>query len=172
MSRGIVLWPDAETSRAIRALWAELAAHGLPSLATRTHQRHEPHLSLVVAEELPADEALAALGSVPGRPLELRADAAAVFPGGVLYLTCTPTAELLAEQARVHRLVAPLVRYPWPYTEPGAWTPHLTCAFDLSPDELATAWPLALAALPLAGRFERGGVEDGSTGERWPAPAP
>jgi len=57
----------------------------------------------------------------------------------------------------------------WPYFEPGAWTPHVTVAWNLTADELAVAVPLALAHLPITGAFDLGGVEDGTTGESWPA---
>jgi hypothetical protein len=81
------------------------------------------------------------------------------------------TPEFLDEQRRVHSAVAPHAQQPWPYFEPGAWTPHITLAWSLTPDELAVAVPLVLAQIPIAGTFDCGGVEDGTTGEDWPIAA-
>jgi len=170
VSRGVVLWPDPATSATVRQIWDELAARDLPSLATHTHRRHQPHCSLTVAEDLPVDDALAAVGSVPARPLRLHIESVGVFPNmGTLFLAPVVTEELLEEQRRVHSRVAPHAGQPWPYFEPGAWTPHITLAWSLTADELAVAVPLALAHLPIIGAFDLGGVEDGATGESWPA---
>lgn len=169
MSRGVVVWPDPATSAAIRAIWDELAAQDLPSLATRTHRRHQPHCSLTVAENLPVEEALAAVGAVPARPLRLRVESVGVFPNmGTLFLAPVVNPELLAEQRRVHSAVAPHAQQPWPYFEPGAWTPHITLAWSLTADELAVAIPLVLARIPITGTLDQGGVEDGTTGDNWP----
>jgi len=172
MSRGILLWPDDAASGAVRAIWERLAERGLPSLATHTHRLHRPHVSLVVAEDLPVAATLAAVGVVPARPIPLSIVSAGIFPGGVLYLTCVVTPELLAEQRRVRDLVMPLARDPWPYFEPGGWTPHLTSALELTPAQVAEALPVVLGALPISGWHDLGGLEDGTTGERWPTPGP
>jgi hypothetical protein len=59
---------------------------------------------------------------------------------------------------------------PWPYYRPGAWTPHVTTCRALTDAQLASALPVVLDALPIEGWLDAGGVEDGTTGERWPAP--
>lgn len=173
MSRGVVLWPDATTGARARELWDGLSARGLLSLATTTHRLHQPHCSLTVAEDLPADEALNAVGVVPTRPIPLLVESVGVFPpNGTLFLVCVANHALLNEQRRVHRAIRPLAVRSWPYFELGAWTPHITLCRSLGPTELATAIPLVLKRLPISGTFDRGGVEDGTTGENWPAPSP
>lgn len=126
--------------------------------------------SLLVAEDLPADGALAALGTVPQGPVALRAEHIGLFPGGTLFLGCVASETLLVEQRRVRAAVAPLATEPWPYYEADGWVPHLTLAMGVTPDQLAVAAPLVLERLPLEGVFDRGGIEDGTTGENWPAP--
>jgi hypothetical protein len=169
----VVLWPDGPTAGVVRDLWDALGDRGLPSLATHTHRRHRPHCSLSVAEELPADEALAAVGAVPCEPIPFVAESVGVFPPhGAVFLACVANQRLLGEQRRVQRAVAPLAVRPWPYFEPDAWVPHITLAMAMTPDDLAVALPVVMEALPLVGTFDRGGVEDGTTGERWPAPPP
>ena len=171
MSRGVVLWPDAEAGRAVRDLWDVLTERGLPSLATHTHRLHQPHVSLTVGEHLPAREALSALGCVPAAPIPLQVEAVAVFPGGHLILPVVVNQGLLDEQRRVHDAVDAVMVDPWPYYRPGAWMPHITLGMSYSPDQLALALPLVLASLPVEGHLDHGGVEDGSSGENWPAPA-
>ena len=179
MSRGIVLWPDRASEIVIRGMWDELAARGLPSQATYTHRLHQPHVSLTVAEHLPADETVRVVGTVPSEPIRLLVEAVCVFPGrrpgapgGGVVLACVANDALLAEQRRVHAAVAALATDPWPRFAAGTWTPHITMARDLQPDQIARALPVLLDRLPIEGWLDHGGVEDGTSGENWPAPAP
>ena len=78
---------------------------------------------------------------------------------------------LVVEQHRVHRAVRNLAENPWEHFDPGTWTPHITCALSLGADQLRAAVPIVLARLPIHGWLDRGGVEDGTTGEQWPVTA-
>lgn len=169
MSRGVVLWPDHETSERVRGLWDALADADLPSCSTHTHGLHQPHVSLSVADELPVDETLAAVGVVPSVPIRLRIESIGMFPGGVLMFPCVPNTDLLWEQQRVHGQTAPLATGVWPFLQPGEWMPHITCGWELSPGQMAAALSILTPALPIHGWLDRGGVEDGTTGENWPA---
>lgn len=166
MSRGVVLWPDEQVSRTVRAIWDELRDHGLPSMADEEH--HVPHMSLMVADDVSVPETLAAVGDVPSSPLPLLIESVGVVPGGHLLLTCTATRSLLAEQARVYLASADQAENPWLHYAPDAWLPHLTLGRSLAAAELAVAVPMVLAHLPIQGWLPVGGVEDGTTGERWP----
>ncbi len=173
MSRGVVLWPDASTAAGIRELWGALRARGLPSLATHTHRFHQPHCSLTVARALPAEKALEAVGVVPAQSIPLLVESVGVFPpAGTLFLACVANQVLLSEQRRVHRAISPVAVEPWPHFDADEWTPHITVAWSMTATELATAIPLVLERLPLSGSFDHGGIEDGTTGESWPAPLP
>jgi hypothetical protein len=172
MSRGIVLWPDDATTRAVTSVWAALETEGIPTLASRTHRRHRPHVSLVVGEDLDPATALEILETVPERPLRLLVSSPGVFPGGILFLACVPNTNLLEEQRRVHGLVAPMTKGLWEYFAPGAWSPHLTISYGLDEAQLARALPVILDHLPIEGWLTGGGVEDGHSGERWPAREP
>ena len=170
MSRGIVLWPDPDTSAAVRGLWRELAAAGLPSLETHTHRLHQPHVSLVVADDLDHETASSAVGAVPATPIPCRVEVVGFFPGGILLLPLVPNIELLEEQQRVSTALGGLATGRWAHTEPGVWTPHMTCAYGIAPDQAATALAIALEHLPLNGYLTTRGVEDGTTGANWPSP--
>jgi hypothetical protein len=172
MSRGVVLWPDQSTSEAIKALWDTLVENGIPSMATHTHRLHQPHVSLIVAEDLPVEDTLNAIGCVPTKRIKLMIEAAGVFPGGLLYLACVANQEMLEEQGRIQSTVTPLAVNPGTHSEPGAWTPHVTTGWFLTHQELADALPIVLDALPFSGWLDHGGIEDGTTGLHWPAERP
>jgi hypothetical protein len=169
MSRGVVLWPDADTAAAVRDLWRTLAAAGLPSLATHTHRLHQPHVSLVVAEHLDIEAVHAAVGTVPAIRVRCRMNVAGFFPGGVLMLPLVPSTELLVEHQRVSTALGELAVGRWAHTEPSLWTPHITCAYGIAPDQIAAATAIVLEFLPLHGYLTGGGIEDGTTGENWPS---
>lgn len=165
-----MLWPDHDSGRRIRGLWDSLASLGLASMATHTHRLHQPHTSLIVADDLPVSAALRAVASVPAERIRLEVSAAGVFPGGTLFLVCDPNAALLQEHHRVHEALRPVAVGPWTHFTPGRWTPHITVGMGLSAQQLAAALPLVLNRLPIEGWFDNGGVEDGTTGENWPSP--
>ena len=168
MSRGVVLWPDPSTSTTIEALWRRLDDAGVPSLASFTHRRHRPHVSLIVGEHLDPEPTIDALGPTPPEPIPLRIEAVGVFPGGVLFLPCVMNDHLTNEHRRVRQRVSSLVEGHWPYVAPGAWTPHITVAVGLSRDQVARGLDVALDELPIKGLLDAAGIEDGSTGESWP----
>jgi hypothetical protein len=95
-------------------------------MATHSHRRHVPHISLFVAEDLPVSGALAAVGRVPKEPLRLLIESAGMFPEGNLFLAAIVTPALQEEQRRVHDLIEPMAFDPWPHFAPGTWTPHIT----------------------------------------------
>lgn len=170
MSRGVVLWPDTETSGAIRLIWNALADQGLPSLATMTHRTHRPHLSLMVADDLPVERVLATVGRVPRNPISLAIESVGVFPEGVLFLACIVNRDLLSEHLRVGQLVEPLAVRLGPHSRPDHWVPHISLGYPYTTDQLARALPLVLEHLAIRGMLDHGGVEDGTTGECWPSP--
>lgn len=166
MSRGVVLWPDDQTSTTVREIWNELHDHGLPSMASQP--QHIPHVSLVVADALPVQPTLDAVGQVPPAPIPLIIESCGVVPGGHLLLVCTPNGSLLEEQKRVHQVAVDHADNPWSHYAPDEWLPHLTLARSLTAAQLAVALPIVLCHLPLRGTLPSGGIEDGATGDRWP----
>lgn len=170
MSQGVVLWPDGETSAAIRAIWDELALLGLPSMVSYSHKRHVPHVSLAVADSLPIVNVLSEIGALPSQPIPISIDAVAVVPGLHVLLTCVGGERLLTEQARAYRVVAQLDVDIWPHYCPDGWLPHITSARALTSEELPTALRTVVGHLPIAGLLTSGGVEDGTTGDHWLPP--
>jgi len=133
VAHAVEMYFDDQADAAVRKLWQLLADGGLPSLATRTHRRHRPHVSLVVAESL-AGADLAPLRSVlMTRHPTLHLYVLGTFPGreGGLFLGVPATAQLLEFHAGAHAALAGQPVGHWPHYLPGNWVPHCTLAEGL-----------------------------------------
>lgn len=134
---------DADTERAVGAVWADLMAAGIRSLAAHRSPSNRPHVTLSVAESLDdgVDDALRPL--LDRLPLRCVLGAPILFGGGrtvTLVRMVVPSAGLLSLQADVHRICLPhMSGGPLPHTTPGRWTPHVTLARRVPPDQLVTA---------------------------------
>ncbi len=142
MVHSIELVFDRDTEAAIRRIWGDLAAAGIPSQAPASR----PHMTLVVAERI-APDVEAPLRPVAQRlPLRCAVGASLLFgrSNAVLARLIVPTAELLALHAEVHRLCGPyLVPGPMPNSLPGQWTAHVTLARRVGGAQLGRALRLA-----------------------------
>jgi 2'-5' RNA ligase len=149
-------------------MWGNLEARGLRSMATTTHGRHRPHVSLAVAEDMsPAHADVAAQPLREATDLALRLGSVAVFPGrqGVLYLSVVPTMRLLRLHREIHaRLLGAGVETLRHYL-PDAWVPHCTLAQGLTPDQI----PIAVRAVQrlrlIAGDASSAGMVDTESGD-------
>jgi 2'-5' RNA ligase len=157
---------DDRADASVRKLWQVLTDAGLPSMATFTHRRHRPHVSLTVAESL-AGADLTQLRSV------LRADQPTLhlyvlgtFPGslGVLFLTVPVTTELLALHADVHAALTGQPVEHWPYYLPGNWVPHCTLAEGLDKAQASAAFGLIYGYEPITATVASAGIKDTATG--------
>jgi 2'-5' RNA ligase len=157
---------DDQADAEVRRLWQRLSDAGLPSLATRTHRRHRPHVSLAVAESL-AEADPAPLRSVLTSPLpELSLYTLSTFPGtaGVLFLGVQVTAELLAFHARLHTALAGQPIRHWAYYLPGSWIPHCALAEGLDGSQASRAFGLLADYSPIAAKVTSVGIKDTATG--------
>jgi 2'-5' RNA ligase len=142
MVHSIELVFDRDTEAAIRRIWADLAAAGIPSQAPASR----PHVTLVVAERI-APDVDALLRAVAQRlPLGCAVGGSLLFgrSSPVLARLIVPTAELLAVHAEVHRICGPyLAPGPMPNSLPGQWTAHVTLARRVGGAQLGRALRLA-----------------------------
>ena len=158
---------DDQADAAVRQMWKMLADAGLPSMATRTHRRHRPHVSLTVAESL-ADADLAPLRSVlTSRRPTLSLYTLSGFPGsaGVLFLGVQVTAELLAFHTDVHAALRGQPIRHWAYYLPGNWIPHCALAEGLDRSEAGTAFGLLAGYQPIRAEVTSAGLKDTATGD-------
>jgi 2'-5' RNA ligase len=141
MVHSVELIFDEDTEAAVRHAWADLAAAGMHSPGGTSR----PHTTLTVAEHIDpeVDTSLAAL--LDRFPFPCRIGAPLTFgrPKAVLARLVVPSVQLLDLHAEVHRLCLPHLR-PGPMANvlPGHWTPHVTMARRVAPDQLGRALQL------------------------------
>ena len=152
MVHSIELVFDRDTEAAIRHIWADLAAVGIPSQAPASR----PHATMVVAEHI-ASDVDALLRPLSQRlPLDCAIGAPVLFGRAnvVFARLVVPTTDLLALHAEVHRLCLPhLVPGPMSNSLPGQWTAHVTLARRVSGAQLGRALRVAGRPSQIDGRF-------------------
>ncbi|MCH9768232.1 MAG: 2'-5' RNA ligase family protein, partial [Actinomycetia bacterium] len=131
---------DTDTEAAVRRIWDDLSAEGLPSQAAHTSASNRPHVTLTAAGRLAPDATVALRPALTQLPLNCLIGAPMLFGGRILVRLVVPSAQLLALQAQVHRICLPhMLDAPLPHVAPGSWTPHVTLARRIAPDQLPTA---------------------------------
>ena len=169
MVAAIELYFEPVVERRLRTLWTALERAGVPTLANHTHRRHRPHVSLVVADELPPEPVAAALGPL-ALPVPVILQYVGQFPGGVLWLGPAPTADLLAlHHATVARLDAAGIPF-WPLYRPDVWVPHCTLSMSARGEAVARAVPLCFDILPVPASLVSAAVVDHTRGLLCPLP--
>jgi 2'-5' RNA ligase len=142
MVHSVELLFDRETDAAIRRVWDGLTGVGVRSMASHQGASNRPHVTLAVAQRMDdaVNEAISPL--LRSLPLTCTIGAPMIFGRGpfVLVRLLVPNNELLELQAEVHRACLPHMHGgPLPHTIPGEWTPHVTLARRVAPDQLAAA---------------------------------
>ena len=152
MVHSIELVFDRDTEAAIRHIWADLAAAGIPSQAPASR----PHVTLAVAERI-APDVDALLSPVAQRlPLGCAVGASLLFgrSNAVLARLIVPTAEVLALHTEVHRICGRyLTPGPMPNSLPGQWTAHVTLARRVGGAQLGRALRIAGRPSEIHGSF-------------------
>jgi len=152
---------DDGAEAAIREIWNGLKAAGLSTTMLDLGAR--PHVSLAVydapalADAREEAEAFFAQES----PVPLLFSSVGSFPGdeGVVFLAPVVTPELLGLHARYHARLAHLREAARPHYLPGAWVPHCTIGYNVSPRLLpATVEFVRTAALPIRGTITSAAV--------------
>ncbi len=147
MVHSVELLFDTETEAAIREIWTDLADSGIGGLAGQSSPSNRPHITLTVAEDIAEgigeglDQSLRTV--LERLPLACVIGGPTLFGGGravTLVRTVVPSARLLDLHAEVHRIAGPhMPKGPLPHAAPGHWTPHVTLARRVAPEQLGTA---------------------------------
>src|SRR6266581_2354168 len=138
MAHALEVFFDPASEAVVNELWDRLEAAGLPSLATRTHRRHRPHVTLAVAQRIETARLLDVGRCLAVAHLDITLHSPAVFPrNGVLYLSVVPTRALLQLHEQVHAALDGSLVAPWGTYSVDAWVPHCTLAQELSAGQLA-----------------------------------
>lgn len=160
----VCLLLDDDSSAAVRALWQRLAEDGLPSLATYTHGRHVPHLTLAsLGDAAPAD-VVAAVAQCPAGPTAVVLQALTAFTRSRCSLAPAPTSELLGQHRSVHGALTAAGLQPHRHYAPGRWLPHVALAPRLPVDRLSALARRAYEVLPMDVTLTRLAIVDTGTG--------
>lgn len=174
MVQSVELVLDPILDGEVRDEWELLLAAGLPSQKRHTGASNAPHVTLGVADRIDgqAERGLAEVDYCAG--LSVRLGGLLVFGGrtSVLSRAVVPTQHLLAAHAAVDAALGELPGRP-DTTRPGAWTPHVTLARRLDPDQVFAALRL-LGARPreLTGTIRCGRRWDSDSRMTWDLAAP
>ena len=169
MAHAVEVFFDSTTEAAIKAVWARLEAAGVPSLASRTHRRHRPHISLSVAERIKTGQLQDARERLAATHLDVTLYSPAIFPRrGVLYLSVVPTLALLRLHEDVHVTLRDSVVAPWDLYSVGAWVPHCTLAQELTRAQIAQGIDLLHDQPIVTAHISSAGILDTATGEVLP----
>jgi 2'-5' RNA ligase len=169
MAQALELLFDPSTEAAIKDLWARLETAGVPSLASRTHRRHRPHISLSVAEQIKTDQLQGACERLAATHLDVTLYSPAVFPRrGVLYLTVVPTPALLRLHDQVHAALRHSMVSPRELYAVGAWIPHCTLAQELTRAQITRGIDLLHEQPVITAHVSSAGLLDTATGEVLP----
>lgn len=168
-SLSVCLLLDDAAERAVRRLWRRLEDDGVPTLATYTHGRHVPHLTLADVGVAPLDAVMEAVArGLPGTPISVVFGAVGTFTRTRCSLLPAPSPELLERQRemldRLRAAELPAGRH---YV-PGAWLPHLTLGPRLPVEALPRVARRCYEVLPLAATLDRAAVVDTTAGEVHP----
>jgi 2'-5' RNA ligase len=165
MTFSLQLFFDPAGDAAVRHMWSRLEQAGVSSLATRSHRRHQPHVTLAGARHLVVnDTALDAIHGLQGSELIL--PMLGVFPGkqAVVLLGATVTAELLSAHAAIHCGIEQGSEDIWELYRPGSWVPHCSLAMGVEANDLMTVIASLHPHSPITVRVTQIGMVDNETG--------
>jgi len=160
---------DEPADAAIRELWRRLEEGGITSLATHTHGRHVPHLTLAALRTYRIPDVQRALAAVPpASPSVLHLDALGAFRRSRCWLAPAASAELVVRQEAVVEAALLTGAELHRHYRPGVWLPHLTLAPRLHTADLPTLARIVYDVLPLTAPVSRAALIETSTGARYP----
>lgn len=169
MALAVCLLLDRRAERLVRGLWDRVEALGVTTLATHTHGRHHPHLSLAVLRSWDLEAVRVALEALPaGDPITVSCHGSLVFPRGRVALAPSVDADLVRRQERAVTAVVSTGADLHRNYAPGRWVPHLSVATRASAQTLAAVTTAVADAVPVVVRLERAALIHSGTGEVWP----
>jgi 2'-5' RNA ligase len=158
---------DDDADRAVRGLWARLEQAKVPSLATRTHGRHRPHVTFALAGSIPAGVRDALRTDLRRLSIpRLWLSTLGVFSSveNVLVLAAVVDTELLAVHSAVHDVLAGRVRSPSAYHLPGSWVAHCTLAQGIEHPQVVAGFAALHPVEPIRATVTEVAVVDTHTG--------
>lgn len=145
--QSVELLLDTDLDTAIRREWRRLSDAALPSQDVVRKSTNRPHITLAVAQHIDPETDLLLQQQLTSPDLRLALGGLVVFGGHrkTLAYLVIPTAGLLALQRSVFRVLHASPGIP-SHIHPGDWTPHITLARRVFPDEIGPAVNLVTPA--------------------------
>ncbi len=142
MTQSLELLLDARLDTAVRAQWQALQSAGLPSQGNHSGASNAPHITLAVAQQVPAEIEDGVRALVAQVPVAVRLGGLLCFGRRdgrqILVRSVVMNPELLVVQAEAARLYQGL-----PGTDdlltPGRWSPHVTLGRNFRPEQIGAA---------------------------------
>lgn len=159
----VCLLLDERAERAVRGLWGRLEGDGVRTLASYTHSRHVPHLTLASLGGSDVDAVSRVLADLPtALPIHVGLHALGIFTRSRCWLLPSASAELI----RLHECVAEaLGEAVHRHYRPGAWQPHVTVAPRMPVELLPVVASRVYEVVPLAASLTRMVLVDTGTGD-------
>ncbi len=154
MVHSVELVFDPGTDAAVRHIWDDLTKAGVKSQASNTSPSNRPHATIVVADQMDIGVNDALCAALDMLPIACTIGAPMLFGSRAFTLVrlLVPSAEFMALHGRVHELCLPhMPSGPLAHSDPGQWTPHVTLARRVAPEQLATALALRSVSRELRG---------------------
>ncbi|MFC7448974.1 2'-5' RNA ligase family protein [Rhodococcus daqingensis] len=167
MVQSVELLLDDALDDAIRREWEQLSVAGLPCVNAHRADAIRPHITLAVAQHLDPEVELELQEGLVAPDLHLSLGGLVVFGGRRMVLAhlVVPTSGLLSLQRTVFRLMHTSAGIPG-HTRPGDWTPHITLARRMVPEQIGEAMR-ALSPSQRAGRAAGIRRWDGDAKREW-----
>lgn len=161
MSFAVELYFDEVAEKTLREAWKSMADAGISTALLDGVQR--PHVTLGACDEISQTFKNAlALFAKETAPFDLSSVGAFITAEGVIFLAPTVTRPLLDLHTRFHAFFDEHAGKKWPLYLPGAWVPHCTLAFRLTPEQLRQGFDIAAEIkLPLTCRIIEIGLLSG-----------
>jgi 2'-5' RNA ligase len=161
MGHAVLLYFDQQTEQSILNLRHALIEQGIPSFLDKVGDR--PHISLAGFSNVDCDVLISIVQEFANdiEPFNVQLSAIGTFPTdeNVLFLSPTPTLQLLTHHQEFHRRLAKSKLISSPYYVPENWTPHCSVEMNISDEQLPKAIKFYSKVFkPVIGQFQEIGV--------------
>jgi|SRR5215212_1044683 len=158
MGYAVLLYFDEQTEQRVLGLRHALIEQGIPSILDQVGDR--PHISLAgFANNIDCDILISLVQEFADgvQPFKVQFSAMGIFPSkeNVLFLSPTPTLQLLTYHQEFHRLLAKPKLISSPYYVPENWTPHCSVEMNIPDEQLPKAIEICSKVFtPILGQFQ------------------
>jgi 2'-5' RNA ligase len=167
MVQSVELLLDDRLDAAVRREWRQVSGTGVRGQDAVRQVSNRPHITLAVAQHIDPETDLELQRGLLAPALQVALGGLVVFGGHrrTLAHLVVPTAGLLSLQRTVFRLIRHSEGSP-AHTHPGDWTPHVTLARRVLPEQIGTAI-CAVSATHLTGHAVSIRRWDGEAKREW-----